>query len=223
MNGNRNKDWKRSGFFTLIELLVVIAIIAILAGMLLPALNAARNKAYQADCASQLKNLATAMTSYTMDFNDWTAPCYAENVADSQASSVAAGTPLLILKLYFGVKNAEEMWQCKFVNCPALRRDLKIGSTSGGWITYGYNVYAGKVKLSRIPKPSSRVSCIDWLSAGWQTYGTISSHLSKKELLVHQGGVNSNFLDGHVDWFKRDKIFWRSSPSDYTNLIYWNK
>ena len=201
----------------------MIAIIAILAGMLLPALNAARNRAYQADCASQLKNLATAMTSYTIDFNDWTPPYYAANTTDTQVSSSSDGTPLLILRLYFGVKDVDEMWQCKFVNCPALRRDLKIGSTSGSWMTYAYNVYSGSKKLSRIPKPSFRVSCIDWLPAGWQTYGTISLYLSKKELLVHQGGVNSNFLDGHVAWFKRDKIFWRSSPADYTNLIYWNQ
>ena len=63
-------------FFTLIELLVVIAIIAILAGMLLPALNNARESGRSSDCINKQKQISSAILQYAGDNNEYALPMY---------------------------------------------------------------------------------------------------------------------------------------------------
>jgi len=189
------------GDFTLIELLVVVAIIAILASMLMPALNKAREKAQQVNCISNLKQISNVLMFYLQDYDE----CFPPHSASGHGN-------------WYNIFDNHYSISRNTYHCPS---HVDFAWTAGG-MSYGYNYNGlsckgsawptGKVLLAQLRQPAQVIvfadAGVDYVIAPHGYAGT-NHRVSTR----HNEGSNVLFADGHVAWFKFNEI----DKSDWWN------
>ena len=217
----------KTRIFTLIELLIVIAIIAILAAMLLPALNKARETAYKISCANHLGSIGKAMLMYANDYQDYLPPYRSASSWGMPGNREwYAGTPetgLLADYLQLNQKgqdigtyghnagNAANPVSRGRISCPGLR-----ALPAGKFRIYGYgynnNIYNGERKLARFQMPSRTVLVSETsnttILSNYDPYLTAFRH-GKSANAVFTAGNVLQVIAGQVPGYWPEDLYWK--------------
>ena len=184
-----DRNGKTEANFTLIELLIVIAIIAILAGMLLPALNKARESAKNTQCLGNLKQIGLGFSLYLDDYRGAFPPRQPVSAGTRENWSMAIGR-----YIYNKSLSARDYSKSVFL-CPTDRHkciDDRNGAALAGqnYLLYGYNMQL-----------SNGVDATSW--GGVKTDSIKTAHIPYPEAhLLVMDITGRNCKEGHIDaWF----------------------